>query len=159
GNDRWFQHVVIIVRDMDRAYAHLRAHGIAHASTEPQRLPDWNPGAGGIKAFYFRDPDGHFLEILSFPPGKGDPAAFSCAIPTATPSASSSRSSHARTPRSIRHLRISTPSKKTSGFAARRPADSRAQHTTGSLRCHLWRSSTWFVFSVVGSSCHSSPCW
>jgi catechol 2,3-dioxygenase-like lactoylglutathione lyase family enzyme len=73
GNDRWFQHVAIIVRDMDRAYAHLRAHGIAHASTGPQRLPDWNPGAGGIQAFYFRDPDGHFLEILSFPPGKGDP--------------------------------------------------------------------------------------
>jgi catechol 2,3-dioxygenase-like lactoylglutathione lyase family enzyme len=72
GNDRWFQHVAIIVRDMDRAYAQLRAHGIAHASTEPQRLPDWNPGAGGIKAFYFRDPDGHFLEILEFPPGKGD---------------------------------------------------------------------------------------
>jgi catechol 2,3-dioxygenase-like lactoylglutathione lyase family enzyme len=72
SNDRWFQHIAIIVRDMDRAYAHLRAHGIAHASTEPQRLPDWNPGAGGIKAFYFRDPDGHFLEVLSFPPGKGD---------------------------------------------------------------------------------------
>ena len=73
GNDRWFQHVAIIVRDMDRAFAHLRAHGIVYASTEPQRLPDWNPGAGGIKAFYFRDPDGHFLEILNFPPGKGDP--------------------------------------------------------------------------------------
>ena len=72
GNDRWFQHVAIIVRDMDRAYARLRAHGIVHASTGPQRLPDWNPGAGGIQAFYFRDPDGHFLEILSFPPGKGD---------------------------------------------------------------------------------------
>jgi len=73
GNDRWFQHVAIIVRDMDRAYAHLRAHGVAHASTAPQRLPDWNPGAGGIQAFYFRDPDGHFLEVLAFPPGKGDP--------------------------------------------------------------------------------------
>ena len=73
GNDRWFQHVAIIVRDMDRAYARLREHGIVHASTEPQRLPDWNPGAGGIQAFYFRDPDGHFLEILSFPNGKGDP--------------------------------------------------------------------------------------
>jgi catechol 2,3-dioxygenase-like lactoylglutathione lyase family enzyme len=58
---------------MDRAFAHLRAHGIVYASTEPQRLPDWNPGAGGIKAFYFRDPDGHFLEVLNFPPGKGDP--------------------------------------------------------------------------------------
>jgi catechol 2,3-dioxygenase-like lactoylglutathione lyase family enzyme len=72
GNDRWFQHVAIIVRDMGRAYAHLRARGVIHASTGPQRLPDWNPGAGGIEAFYFRDPDGHFLEILAFPPGKGD---------------------------------------------------------------------------------------
>jgi hypothetical protein len=26
--------------------------------------------AGGISAFYFRDPDRHFLEIISFPPGK-----------------------------------------------------------------------------------------
>jgi catechol 2,3-dioxygenase-like lactoylglutathione lyase family enzyme len=36
-------------------------------------LPDWNKNAGGIKAFYFRDPDGHHLEILEFPEGKGDP--------------------------------------------------------------------------------------
>jgi catechol 2,3-dioxygenase-like lactoylglutathione lyase family enzyme len=73
GNDRWFQHVAIIVREMGPAYAHLRRHGVVHGSTGPQRLPDWNPGAGGIEAFYFRDPDGHFLEVLSFPPGKGDP--------------------------------------------------------------------------------------
>lgn len=73
GNDGWFQHLAIITSDMDAAYARLRAHGVAHASTGPQRLPDWNPGAGGIRAFYFRDPDGHFLEILQFPPGKGDP--------------------------------------------------------------------------------------
>jgi catechol 2,3-dioxygenase-like lactoylglutathione lyase family enzyme len=37
----------------------------------PQRLPDWNQNAGGIRAFYFRDPDDHPLEILWFPPGKG----------------------------------------------------------------------------------------
>jgi catechol 2,3-dioxygenase-like lactoylglutathione lyase family enzyme len=73
GNDRWFQHVAIITSDMDVAYARLRAAGVMHASTAPQRLPEWNPGAGGIRAFYFRDPDGHFLEILQFPPGKGDP--------------------------------------------------------------------------------------
>ena len=72
GNDRWFQHVAIIVSDMGKAYSHLRERGVAHASTGPQRLPDWNPGAGGIEAFYFRDPDGHFLEILAFPAGKGD---------------------------------------------------------------------------------------
>jgi catechol 2,3-dioxygenase-like lactoylglutathione lyase family enzyme len=70
-NDRSFQHVAIIVSDMDRAYARLRAHGVAHASSGPQRLPDWNRNAAGIKAFYFRDRDGHFLEILQFPPGKG----------------------------------------------------------------------------------------
>lgn len=71
ANDRWFQHIAIIVSDMDRAYARLREHGVEHASTGPQLLPAWNPNAGGISAFYFRDPDGNFLEILSFPPGKG----------------------------------------------------------------------------------------
>lgn len=71
GNDRWFQHVAIIVRDMDEAYARLAEHAVAHASPAPQRLPDWNPNAGGIRAFYFRDPDGHYLEILEFPEGKG----------------------------------------------------------------------------------------
>jgi catechol 2,3-dioxygenase-like lactoylglutathione lyase family enzyme len=73
SNDLWFQHVAIIVSDMDRAYAQLRRHGVRHASTAPQRLPDWNPNAGGIQAFYFQDPDGNHLEILQFPPGKGDP--------------------------------------------------------------------------------------
>jgi catechol 2,3-dioxygenase-like lactoylglutathione lyase family enzyme len=73
SNDRWFQHVAIIVSDMDRAYARLRAHRVEHASPEPQRLPDWNPAAGGIRAFYFKDPDGHPLEVLQFPAGKGDP--------------------------------------------------------------------------------------
>ena len=73
SNDRSFQHVAIIVADMDRAYAWLRAHKVEHASTGPQLLPAWNPNAGGIAAFYFRDPDGHSLEVLHFPPGKGDP--------------------------------------------------------------------------------------
>jgi catechol 2,3-dioxygenase-like lactoylglutathione lyase family enzyme len=72
GNDRWFQHIAIITSDMAQAYARLRQHGVAHASTGPQRLPEWNPGAAGIDAFYFRDPDGHFLEVLQFPAGKGD---------------------------------------------------------------------------------------
>src|SRR3989440_3206569 len=73
SNDRWFQHIAIIVNDMDKAYQHLRRYKITHASSGPQRLPDWNPNAGGIKAFYFKDPDGHALEILQFPPGKGNP--------------------------------------------------------------------------------------
>ena len=72
SNDRWFQHIAIIVSDMDRAYARLRDNRVEHASSGPQRLPDWNRNAGGIRAFYFKDPDGHPLEILQFPEGKGD---------------------------------------------------------------------------------------
>ena len=64
SNDLWFQHIAIIVRDMDKAYARLREYKVQHASSGPQRLPDWNKNAGGIKAFYFRDPDGHNLEVL-----------------------------------------------------------------------------------------------
>jgi catechol 2,3-dioxygenase-like lactoylglutathione lyase family enzyme len=73
SHDRWFQHIAIIVSDMDRAYQLLRRHKVEHASSGPQRLPDWNTNAAGIRAFYFKDPDGHHLEILQFPPDKGDP--------------------------------------------------------------------------------------
>lgn len=71
SNDLWFQHIAIIVSDMDRAYAILRENKVEHASSGPQRLPDWNKNAGGIQAFYFKDPDGHPIEILKFPEGKG----------------------------------------------------------------------------------------
>lgn len=71
NNDRSFQHVAIIVSDMDKAYAWLRENKVEHASSGPQRLPDWNHNAAGIRAFYFKDPDGHPLEILQFPPDKG----------------------------------------------------------------------------------------
>lgn len=73
SNDRWFQHVAIVVSDLEKAYAHLRLHDVRHASSGPQTLPAWNPAAGGIAAFYFKDPDGHVLELIQFPPGKGDP--------------------------------------------------------------------------------------
>ncbi|MGH9391114.1 MAG: VOC family protein, partial [Vicinamibacteria bacterium] len=73
SNDLWFQHVAIIVSDMDAAYRKLREHKVQHSSPAPQTLPDWNPNAGGIEAFYFKDPDGRPLEVLEFPEGKGDP--------------------------------------------------------------------------------------
>lgn len=73
SNDKWFQHIAIVVSDMDKAYQRLREFKIQHASTGPQRIPDWNKGAAGIRAFYFRDPDGHHLEVIYFPMGKGDP--------------------------------------------------------------------------------------
>lgn len=73
SHDRWFQHIAIAVSDMDKAYQQLRKYKVQHASTAPQRIPDWNKAAAGIRAFYFKDPDGHNLEIIYFPPGKGDP--------------------------------------------------------------------------------------
>jgi len=71
SNDRWFQHIAIIVSDMDKTYAWLRQNKVEHASSGPQLLPNWNKNAGGISAFYFKDPDGHPVEVLHFPPGKG----------------------------------------------------------------------------------------
>jgi catechol 2,3-dioxygenase-like lactoylglutathione lyase family enzyme len=73
SNDRWFQHVAIIVSDMDSAYARLRRFKVTEVSAGPQRLPKTIPNAAGIRAFYFKDPDGHPLEVLQFPPDKGDP--------------------------------------------------------------------------------------
>lgn len=73
SNDLWFQHIAIITSNMDSAYAWLKLNDVKNISVEPQRLPDWNKNAGGIKAFYFQDPDGHPLEILEFPADKGNP--------------------------------------------------------------------------------------
>jgi catechol 2,3-dioxygenase-like lactoylglutathione lyase family enzyme len=73
SNDRWFQHIAIVVRDMDAAYARLRERKVLPVSTAPQTLPEWNKAAAGIRAFYFRDPDNHNLELIHFPAGKGDP--------------------------------------------------------------------------------------
>jgi catechol 2,3-dioxygenase-like lactoylglutathione lyase family enzyme len=73
SNDQWFQHIAIVVSDMDKAYQQLRAHNVQHTSTGPQRIPESNKAAAGIKAFYFKGPDGHNLELIYFPPGKGNP--------------------------------------------------------------------------------------
>ena len=73
SNDLWFQHIAIVVSDMDQAFAKVRALHAQFVSTAPQTLPPYIPAAAGIKAFYFRDPDGHNLELIYFPAGKGDP--------------------------------------------------------------------------------------
>ncbi len=71
SNDKWFQHVAIIVSDMDKAFEVLRKNKVRFASTAPQTLPKTIPNAAGIKAFYFKDFDNHVLEILQFPADKG----------------------------------------------------------------------------------------
>jgi catechol 2,3-dioxygenase-like lactoylglutathione lyase family enzyme len=69
GPDRWFQYFAIVVSDMDAAYARLRGAGVQAISRGgPQTLPERN---GHVRAFKFRDPDGHPLELLVFPAGQG----------------------------------------------------------------------------------------
>lgn len=71
SNDLWFQHLAIVVSDMDRAYAHLQSFSIEPISTAPQTMPPGNQEAAYIQAFKFRDPDRHPLELIWFPPDKG----------------------------------------------------------------------------------------
>ncbi len=71
SNDLWFQHLAIVVSDMDAAYQKLLKNKVMHVSTAPQTLPGYLPNAAGIKAFYFRDLEGHNLELIWFPPEKG----------------------------------------------------------------------------------------
>jgi catechol 2,3-dioxygenase-like lactoylglutathione lyase family enzyme len=73
SNDLIFQHIAIVVSNMEEAYAHLRKYMVMHVSTGPQTLPASNKAAAGIKAFYFHDPDMHNLELIYFPKGKGQP--------------------------------------------------------------------------------------
>ena len=81
SDDLWFQHLAIVVRDMPEAYAALEAYA-ARDGGRGSPLPDWRPisrggpqtlpaSNGGVRAFKFRDPDGHPLELLWFPPGAG----------------------------------------------------------------------------------------
>lgn len=71
SNDLSFQHIAVVVRDMDKAFRHVKKYNVEFVSTAPQTLPKSIPGADGIKAFYFHDPDNHNLELIFFPKGKG----------------------------------------------------------------------------------------
>jgi catechol 2,3-dioxygenase-like lactoylglutathione lyase family enzyme len=76
SNDCWFQHSCLVVNSMEAALEGLQpafASGrITPISSAPQRLPDWNTAAAGIVAYKFHDPEGHPLELLQFPPDKGE---------------------------------------------------------------------------------------
>ena len=72
SNDLWFQHLAIVVDDMAAAWRQLTAQLPGPISTNgPERLP---PRNGSVSAVKFRDPDGHPLELIQFPPGGGRPA-------------------------------------------------------------------------------------
>ena len=67
ASDRVFQHFAIVVADMAAAMMQLsQTPGWTSITRDgPQRLP---ASSGGVTAFKFRDPEGHPLELLAFPP-------------------------------------------------------------------------------------------
>lgn len=71
SNDLWFQHMAIVVSDMDRAYEHLQSFTIEPISDEPQTIPQSNQASAGVRAFKFKDINGHNLELIWFPSDKG----------------------------------------------------------------------------------------
>jgi len=80
SNDAWFEHLAIVVSDMDAAFARVASDFRSEpgstpifypTSPAPQTIPLSNPAAGGIRASYFKDFDGHNLELIWYPRGKG----------------------------------------------------------------------------------------
>ena len=70
STDLWFQHMAIVVSDMKHAHRRVMANRRFRPISRngPVRLPD---SSGGVTAFKFRDHDGHPLELLAFPEGRG----------------------------------------------------------------------------------------
>jgi catechol 2,3-dioxygenase-like lactoylglutathione lyase family enzyme len=71
SNDQWFQHFALVCRDIATVAARLNdGSADAISSGGPVLLP---PSTGSVTAFKFRDPEGHPLELISFPDGVGAP--------------------------------------------------------------------------------------
>jgi len=65
ANATYFQHIALITTDILATYARALRAGVQPISQGgPQRLP---AEAGGARAWKFRDPDGHPLELLQLP--------------------------------------------------------------------------------------------
>ena len=80
SNDRSFQHIAIVVNDMDQAYLWLRRHRVEQTSPEPQRLPDWNPKPAASARSPSRTRTATRSRFSSFQPGRATPAGSGRAI-------------------------------------------------------------------------------
>lgn len=70
SNDPWFEHVALVAGDISAVWSGLEKAALETVTTGgPVLLP---PNTGGVTAFKFRDPEGHPLELISFPEGVGD---------------------------------------------------------------------------------------
>jgi len=65
--DLVFQHLALVTDDVPGAWRRAQAAGATPITRgEPVTLP---ASSGGVTAMKFRDPDGHPLELIAFPPG------------------------------------------------------------------------------------------
>jgi catechol 2,3-dioxygenase-like lactoylglutathione lyase family enzyme len=71
ANDRWFQHFSLVSDDIESVWYRLQFGSPGEITKGmPVHLP---ANTGSVAAFKFRDPEGHPLELIFFPPGVGDP--------------------------------------------------------------------------------------
>ncbi|MEM7191431.1 MAG: VOC family protein [Pseudomonadota bacterium] len=71
SNDLWFEHVALVAGDIEMVWSRLeKVKPETVTAGSPVLLP---PNTGSVTAFKFRDPEGHPLELISFPQGVGDP--------------------------------------------------------------------------------------
>jgi catechol 2,3-dioxygenase-like lactoylglutathione lyase family enzyme len=77
SDDRHFQHFAVITPYLPGAWARVLAAGASPVSPDgPVQLP---PENGNVRAVKFRDPEGHPLELLSFPAPSSDDGLLRCA--------------------------------------------------------------------------------
>ncbi|ARP97790.1 VOC family protein [Pseudorhodoplanes sinuspersici] len=71
SNDQWFQHCALVSNDIAKVWERLKGGSPGQITKgAPVTLP---ANTGNVTAFKFRDPEGHPLELISFPPSVGDP--------------------------------------------------------------------------------------
>lgn len=71
SDDLWFQHLALVAGDIDAQLTPLKAAAVRPISDGVQTIPSSNAAAGGIRAFYFRGPAAHPLELIWYPRDKG----------------------------------------------------------------------------------------
>ena len=67
------QHYAFLIGedDFDRIFARIRNRGLSYAADPFWRTPDEINRHDGGRGVYFKDPDGHVLEVITRPYGSG----------------------------------------------------------------------------------------
>lgn len=66
-----FQHLAIIVRDIENVFEKLKKQNVKIVSSSPQTIPLKNTTAGGITVLYLYDGNGFSLALVEYPIDKG----------------------------------------------------------------------------------------